>query len=221
MVKTPPYQKRGKCGHFMPQFDSCGSCFGYRTKCKGQDPCAHGADTTQCSACASLREEQWSHLRESFAKRSAYRQRTSRRVTLLRSWRQKNWCQPVKTSHRWMTLSWILNRKTPILVHLSPASALLLAYWLYYPHRMSRQLLLLWVQYSSLQLFHQPFSGCRTLCLRQSHRTFHLQDMHHTQLLAGNPLRTEWLLGHSHNHRGLFQQQRSNRLLGFNLLGAS
>ena len=27
MVKTPPYQKRGKCGHFMPQFDTHGSCF--------------------------------------------------------------------------------------------------------------------------------------------------------------------------------------------------
>ena len=76
MVKTPPYQKRGKCGHFMPQFDSHGSCFSCRAKCKGQDPCAQGADTTQCSACASLTEEQWSHLRESFAKRSAYRHKT-------------------------------------------------------------------------------------------------------------------------------------------------
>ena len=32
--------------------------------------------TPQCSACASLTEEQWSHLRESFAKRSAYRHKT-------------------------------------------------------------------------------------------------------------------------------------------------
>ena len=76
MVKAPPYQKRGKCGHFMPQFDSHGSCFGCRAKCKGLDPCAQGADTMQCSACASLTEEQWSHLRENFAKRSAYRHRT-------------------------------------------------------------------------------------------------------------------------------------------------
>ena len=76
MVKTPPYQKRGKCGHFMPQFDSHGSCFGCRAKCKGLDPCAQGADTTQCSACASPTEEQWSHLRENFAKRSAYRHKT-------------------------------------------------------------------------------------------------------------------------------------------------
>ena len=59
MVKRPPYQKRGKCGHFMPQFDSHGSCFGCRTKCKGQDPCAQRADTMQCSACASLTEEQF------------------------------------------------------------------------------------------------------------------------------------------------------------------
>ena len=76
MVKTPPYQRRGKCGHFMPQFDSHGSCFGCRAKCKGLDPCAQGADTTQCSACTSLTEEQWSHLRENFAKRSVYRHKT-------------------------------------------------------------------------------------------------------------------------------------------------
>ena len=30
----------------------------------------------QCAACSALTEEQWSHLRENFAKRSAYRQRT-------------------------------------------------------------------------------------------------------------------------------------------------
>ena len=45
-------------------------------ECKGQDPCAQGANTTQCSACSALTEEQWSHLRESFAKKSAYRQKT-------------------------------------------------------------------------------------------------------------------------------------------------
>ena len=60
----------------MPQFDSHGSCFGCRAKCNGQDPCAQGADSTQCSECASLSEEQWSHLRESFAKRSAYKHKT-------------------------------------------------------------------------------------------------------------------------------------------------
>ena len=76
MAKTPPYQKRGKCGHFMPQFDTHSSCFGCRAKCKGLDPCAQGAQVTQCSACSALTEEQWSHLRENFAKRSAYRQRT-------------------------------------------------------------------------------------------------------------------------------------------------
>ena len=76
VVKTPPYQKRGKCGHFMPQFDNHGSCFGCRVKHKGQDPCAQGANTVQCSACSTLTEEQWSHLREKVVKRSAYRQRT-------------------------------------------------------------------------------------------------------------------------------------------------
>ena len=44
MVKTPPYQKRGKCGHFMSQFDTHGTCFGCRAKCKGEDPHAQGAD---------------------------------------------------------------------------------------------------------------------------------------------------------------------------------
>ena len=52
----------------MPQFDPYGSCFG----CKGLDPCAQGADVTQCAACSALSEEQWTHLGENFAKRSAY-----------------------------------------------------------------------------------------------------------------------------------------------------
>ena len=76
MVKTPLYQKRGKCGHFMPQFDPHGSCFGCRAKCKGLDPCAQGADVTECVACSALSEEQWTHLREDFTKRSAYRSHT-------------------------------------------------------------------------------------------------------------------------------------------------
>ena len=60
----------------MPQFDIHSSCFGCRAKCKGLDPCTQGAKTTQCAACSALTEEQWSHLRENFAKRSAYRQKT-------------------------------------------------------------------------------------------------------------------------------------------------
>ena len=32
--------------------------------------------TMQCAACSALTEEQWSHLRENFVKRSAYKQRT-------------------------------------------------------------------------------------------------------------------------------------------------
>ena len=79
MVKTPSYQKRRKCGHFILQFDSHGSCFGCRAKCKGQDPCAQGANVNQCAPCAALSEEQWTHLRENFAKRSAYRSRTGSR----------------------------------------------------------------------------------------------------------------------------------------------
>ena len=42
----------------MPQFDSHGSCFGCRAKCKGQDHCAQGANLDQCAPCAALSEEQ-------------------------------------------------------------------------------------------------------------------------------------------------------------------
>ena len=76
MVKTPPYQKRGKCGHFMSQFDSHLACFGCRSKCKEQEPCAQGAKVNQCATCSTLSDQQWTHLRESFAKRSSYRHRT-------------------------------------------------------------------------------------------------------------------------------------------------
>ena len=60
----------------MPIFDSHLACFGCRAKCKGQDPCAQGAKVNQCAACSTLSEEQWTHLHESFAKRSSYRHRT-------------------------------------------------------------------------------------------------------------------------------------------------
>ena len=76
MVNTPPFQRRGKCGHVMPHFDGHMYCYGCRAKCKGQDPCAQGADSTQCAACASLSQDQWAQLRETFAKRSAYRNRS-------------------------------------------------------------------------------------------------------------------------------------------------
>ena len=75
MSSTPPYQKHGKCGHFMPQFNGHIFCFGCRAKCKGQDPCAQGANQTQCSQCAFLSEEQWRQLRENYAKKSAYREK--------------------------------------------------------------------------------------------------------------------------------------------------
>ena len=61
----------------MPQFDTHGSYFSCRAKCKS----AQGADLNQCVPCAAFSEEQWTHLRENFAKRSAYRSRT---------WCQKN-----------------------------------------------------------------------------------------------------------------------------------
>ena len=143
MVKTPPYQKRGKCGHFMPQFDTHGSCFGCRAKCKGLDPCAQGADTTQCSACASLTEEQWSHLRENFAKRSVYRHKTSSQGD---SFEEPETLEPALTGEDFSRVDDTLLDLEPKDFGTSaplPVSALLLAYWLDYPHRMSRQLLLL------------------------------------------------------------------------------
>ena len=60
----------------MLQFDAHGFCFGCRAKCKGQDSCAQGTNVNQCAPCAALSEEQWTHLRENFAKRSAYTSRT-------------------------------------------------------------------------------------------------------------------------------------------------
>ena len=75
MVKTPPYHKMGKCGQFMPQFDSHLACFGCRAKCTVQDPCAQEAKVDQCVACSALSDEQWTHLHESFAKRSSYHNR--------------------------------------------------------------------------------------------------------------------------------------------------
>ena len=223
MVKTPPYQKRGKCGHFMPQFDSHGSYFGCRAKCKGLDPCAQGADTTQCSARASLTEEQWSHLRENFAKRSAYRPKTGSQGD---SFEEPETEEPVLTGEDFSRVDYTLLDLEPEdsgtsapLTSISPLTSL--------PASLPAQsvpvtqLLLLWVRYNSLRLILQPFSGHHTLCLRQSHRTFRRQDIYHTQLLAGNQLRKEWQLCHSHNHRGPSQQQRSHRLLGLNSLGAS
>ena len=61
---------------FYAQFDSHLACFGCRAKCKGQDPCAQGTKVNQCSACSTLSEQQWTHLHESFAKRSSYCHRT-------------------------------------------------------------------------------------------------------------------------------------------------
>ena len=47
--------------------------------------------TPQCSTCVSMTEEQWSHLRESFAKRSPYMHRTgSQGDSFEESRKQKN-----------------------------------------------------------------------------------------------------------------------------------
>ena len=67
----------------MPQYDNHIACFGCRAKCKGQDPCAQGAEITQCAACSFLTQEQWTHLRENFAKRSASRSKLSSQQDIL------------------------------------------------------------------------------------------------------------------------------------------
>ena len=73
MVGTPPYQKRGKCGHWMPSFDKHMRCYSCRMHCKGEDPCASGAPLEACSSCSSLTEVEWNHLRTVFQERSAKR----------------------------------------------------------------------------------------------------------------------------------------------------
>ena len=73
MVGTPPYQKRGKCGHWMPAFDKHLRCYSCRMHCKGEDPCASGAPLEACSACSALTEVEWNHLRTVFHERSAKR----------------------------------------------------------------------------------------------------------------------------------------------------
>ena len=71
MVGTLPYQKRGKCGHWMPSFDKHLRCYSCRMHCKGEDPCASGAPLEACSSCSSLSEVEWNHLRTVFQERSA------------------------------------------------------------------------------------------------------------------------------------------------------
>ena len=185
----------------MPQFDTHSSCFGCRAKCKGLDPCAQGAKTTQCAACSALTEEQWSHLRENFAKRSTYRQRTGSQGD---SFEEPETEDPAQTGEDFSRVDdTLLDLEPEETVHLLPASVLSQAYRLHYLRKTSWRLLLLWVQLTSLRLHLQPFSGRRTPCLRQSHRRFFFQDLFHTQLLVDNQLWIEWLPCHSHNHRSL------------------
>ena len=73
MVGTPPYQKRGKCGHWMPAFDKHLRCYSCRMHCKGDDPCASEAPLEACSACSALTEVEWNHLWTVFHERSAKR----------------------------------------------------------------------------------------------------------------------------------------------------
>ena len=72
MVGTP-HQKRGRCGHWMPAFDSHLRCYSCRRNGKGEDPCASGAPVEACASCASLTEVEWNHLRSVYAERSAKR----------------------------------------------------------------------------------------------------------------------------------------------------
>ena len=71
MVGTPPYQKRGKCGHWMPAFDNHLECYSCRMHFKGEDSCASGAPLEVCSASSSLTEIEWNHLRTVSQERSA------------------------------------------------------------------------------------------------------------------------------------------------------
>ena len=221
MVKTPPYHKRGKCGHFMPQFDTHGSCFGCRAKCKGLDPCAQGADNTQCSACALLTEEQWSHLRENFAKRSAYRHKTGSQGD---SFEEPETEKPALTGEDFSRVDDTLLDLEPEdsgtsapLTGISPLTSL--------PASLPKQnvpatsFTMGPVQQSTTDfsaLFRAPHPLSRTVT----------QDILPSGYLPhttpGRQSVVERMaVCHSHNHRGLSQQQRSHRLLGLNSFGAS
>ena len=70
MVGTPPYQKKGSCGHWMPAFDSHLRCYSCSKNVKGEYPCASGAPVEACASCASLTKVEWNHLRSVYAERS-------------------------------------------------------------------------------------------------------------------------------------------------------
>ena len=69
-------QRRGVCGHFMPNWDTHSSCPGCRKKRKGQDPCV---EDRECDSCSSLTVEQLHLLRNSRThdSRSPHRRRSS------------------------------------------------------------------------------------------------------------------------------------------------
>ena len=73
MVGTPPYQKRDRCRHGMPAFDTYLRCYSCRKNGKGEEPCASGAPVEACATCASLTEVEWNNLKSVFAERIAKR----------------------------------------------------------------------------------------------------------------------------------------------------
>ena len=64
--------KNGASVDILSQFDGHSSCFGCKAKWKGQEPYAQGAVHSVLCVCSTL-VEQWTHLRENFVKRTAYR----------------------------------------------------------------------------------------------------------------------------------------------------
>ena len=63
--------KRGRCGHWLPAFDTHFRCYSCRKNAKGEDSCASSAPVEACTTCASLTEVEWNHLRSVFTERSA------------------------------------------------------------------------------------------------------------------------------------------------------
>ena len=201
----------------MPQFDSHGSCFGCRAKCKGLDPCAQGADTTQCSACASLTEEQLSHVRENFAKRSAYRHKTGSQGYSF----EEPETEPAPTGEDLSQVDDTLldlepedsSTSAPLtgispltsLPALLPAQGVLATSFTMGPVQQSTT--------DSFQGAAPSVSDSHT-----GHSAVRIPTTHYSwQAISWK----EWQLCHSHNLRGLSQQQRSHRLLGLNSSGAS
>ena len=180
-----------------------GSCFGCRVKCKGQDPCTQGANVNQCAPCAALSEEQWTHLRENFAKRSAYRSRTGSQDN---SFEKFDTDEPVFTGEDLSRVDdTILDLEPEQSGTSAPVTGISPLTSLPAPLPGSSQDIPATSGISGsgpvISPQGEPFSRRRPLCHRRLRRIFFLHHIHTVK--EDNPWRTGWHLYPFHNLRGL------------------